>query len=209
MSLQPFSLLRRTRRASRGFTLIELMVVVVIVGITAALTMPVTTEQMRQRRARDTAQQVARFYNTARMRALGRGAAVLVQFNPTTGLRMIESIEGPTAALAHKNEFCATQPGSGCLANNWTAGSTTIRQVTTLPPPTDLKLVAYAQDGITVQPFMDVCFTPLGRSFLSFDGAAPTQAMVGATKIDVLRQNGGGYGYAVAILPSGMARVGL
>ena len=207
MSLERFSLLRRTRRASRGFTLIELMTVVMIIGITAALTMPITTEQMRQRRARDTAQRVAIFYNTARMRALGRGASVLVRFDETKGMTMVESITGVAAATAHADALCSTEPGLGCLTNDWTKPDLT-REITTLEPAKDVKLVAYAQDG-TPRPLMNVCFTPLGRSFLSFDANAPTQPMAGATTIDVQRKFGGGYGYTVAVMPTGMARIGL
>jgi len=56
---------------------------------------------------------------------------------------------------------------------------------------------------------MDLCFTPLGRSFISFDGTPPTAPMVGATTIDVQRSGGIGLLRSVAILPTGMARVGL
>lgn len=57
---------------------------------------------------------------------------------------------------------------------------------------------------------MDICFTPMGRSFVSFDGTAPTTAMVGAPTIDVQRTGSGtGLLRTVAILPNGMARLGL
>lgn len=186
------------------------MVVVLIVGITAALATPTVSAQVRERRSRDTAQRVAQLYSIARMRALGRGTAVMVKYRSDTGFSVIESVQGATeAALQNASSVtCANQPGLGCLANDWTAPEKS-RVVTTLVPRADLTVTVRDQ-GAVAKTKMDICFTPMGRSFISFDGTAPTTSMVGATTVDVQRTGKGlGLLRTVAILPNGMARLGL
>src|SRR5688572_2277518 len=81
------------RRRARGFTLVELVAVVVIIAIVAALAMPSITSRLRERRVQQAAQTVAQIYSTARMRAMGRGAAVLVRY--TAGeFQIREAIRG-------------------------------------------------------------------------------------------------------------------
>jgi prepilin-type N-terminal cleavage/methylation domain-containing protein len=207
--LQPFKALPRRRRASRGFTLIELVVVVLIIGITAALATPSMTTQIRERRSRDVAQRIAQLYSGARMRALGRGAAVLVRYRAATGFTVLESIQGTAAATAQNaaSATCAAQPGLGCLANSWT-DATVSRLVGEIPPTSEMTVTAKNQAATAVTQ-MDICFTPMGRSFITFD-TNPLMAMVGATTVDVQRTGSGtGLLRTVAILPNGMARLGL
>jgi type II secretory pathway pseudopilin PulG len=188
------------------------MVVVLIIAITAVLASPSITEQMRERRSRDAAQRIAGLFTRSRMRALGRGAGVLVRYRAATGFTVLESIEGATAAIARTGSAtCAAQPGLGCLANNWTNAGLS-RQVDQLDAPAPLSMTVRDQAG-TSKAQMDVCFTPLGRSFISFDGTPPTAPMVGATTVDVQRLSSTGQTVGllrtVAVLPTGIARVGL
>jgi len=67
----------RGRRSGRGFTLIELMAVVLIIAIFATLASPFLLGLMREGRSRANAEQLALLFTNGRMRALGRGAGVL------------------------------------------------------------------------------------------------------------------------------------
>jgi type IV fimbrial biogenesis protein FimT len=203
--LEPAKKARRRHRSSRGFTLIELMVVVIIVAITAVLATPMFIEQMRERRSRETAQSISLLYANARMRAMGRGNAVLVRYNKDTGFKVVESSEGKDAISRSYNK-CAAAPGYGCLSASW-GDSDGERAVTEYHTPADTKVIAMNPAGAAKDDFA-VCFSPQGRTFASYDGTTPTASMDGSVTFSVKRGTTG-FQRTVTLLPNGNSRLAL
>ncbi|WP_158542300.1 pilus assembly FimT family protein [Lujinxingia litoralis] len=62
---------------NRGFTLVEVMIAVVIVGLLAALVMPTVSQAVRQNSSRGLNRQLAQAFQDARSYAMGRGEVML------------------------------------------------------------------------------------------------------------------------------------
>src|SRR5882672_4231405 len=89
-----------SRRHQAGFTLLEMMIVVVTVGVLAAMGLPSIAARMRDRRANQAAHEISLLYRRARAMAMGRGGAVLVRFDSSGqgSVELREALNGTTNA---------------------------------------------------------------------------------------------------------------
>ncbi|MBX3234045.1 MAG: prepilin-type N-terminal cleavage/methylation domain-containing protein [Labilithrix sp.] len=114
--------LRRTtrRRSRRGFTLIELMVVVMLIAILAALAAPSLATARDDQLAFSYARQVSEMVHNARARSAGRGAAHLVLYIRGAGRGELHVFEATDGLLATSTPIAGPNPVSSCRApNQW------------------------------------------------------------------------------------------
>jgi prepilin-type N-terminal cleavage/methylation domain-containing protein len=170
---------RRTRRIARrsperGFTLVELVAVVIIIAIFAALAIPQATAQLRDRRTRETAERVALVYQQARFRAMGQGTAVLVRFSVGTDSQGKFETREAQIGTSLTGATCQALPTSNCNvdwndpANNqfraieaWDLGTDTAIAQSTVGRPVVAQLHPTVSTTATT---MDLCFRPTGQT---------------------------------------------
>jgi len=187
----------------RGFTLVELFIVVVIISVLAVIAIPAITYQLRDRRTAEVAERVAALYRNARLRAMGRGSAVLVRFDLAN-----DRVDVREAIRGGAGDACARLPMSSCTLTGWAATSTTNQLLETLDLP---QRGEYAGIGLTAATgLLEVCFTPMGRPVSRTVEGGAFAGMVGVPVITVKRSADGkviGLVRRVALLPNGLARL--
>jgi type II secretion system protein H len=193
---------------SAGFTLLELMVVVIMIGVLVVLAIPSIATVMRDRRTSQAAHEVALLFRQARARAMGRGTAVLVRFGATTGAVEVREAQNVDAGN------CLSLPATSCLTTTWDTGNAQNRLLGSPFDPSTNTLYSnvelhYLQSNGTESTAADTCFTPLGRPYVRLAANGAFVPMTAVPYIEARPVDGIGLTRRVLILPNGSSRLAL
>jgi type II secretion system protein H len=215
----------RRRAASPGFSLMELMVVVLLVAIMAMIAVPTLSSARFDRHAYEDAGYILELFRTARTRALARGGAVLIHMKADNAAQhgRFEMWDAVTADVGDggTGTFQRTPMSSCKTPTVWSLGSSSTSSF--FVDDVDMNGVVEKEANIfatvydpTTTAVTDayLCFTPLGHVYYStttsFDAALPLNGVVQiwVVQTDATQTNGfKGIQRRVVIPSSGMPRI--
>jgi prepilin-type N-terminal cleavage/methylation domain-containing protein len=212
-------------RGQRGFTLLELMVVVIIVGVIVALALPSMRLATYDRHAYQDAGAIMQLFREARLRAVARGSAILVSMisdhdTDRGTFKVYEAVNpdkqgNPVPFPSCKSPMTWVLPPSTSMGfidsvdlNGTPEAEADIEtEIYSYSPPAE-------QAQLTAVPVY-VCYTPLGRSYfttgqtIGFSGMQPSTTVleVRVTRGTKTPQLQGASNRSVIIEPNGMPRI--
>jgi type IV fimbrial biogenesis protein FimT len=202
--------LAKTRRGpARGFTMVEMLAVLAMIGILTVVAAPSFINMMRDRRINSAALQVVDMYRTARTRALGRGAPVLITWNEDDGLKVLSSgvltIREPAAPNS-------PEPSPGCTGIPWDNPDQiyTYMRFDFGSGQYERAVLSFIDHGGAVdsagtrRPRADICFSSRGRAFIRTGGAFSELTSVPTFTI---KNSGTSLVRTVFVPPNGVARL--
>lgn len=174
-----------------------------MVGILAALAIPSINYQMKSNRTYRAAQEVALLFRQARVRAMGRGSAVLFRYvkgadgNPS----VVEVREAITPAV---NGSCQ-QTRASCQDTLWRDDSNDNQVVSTFRAgtgPYEHIALQLQEDANSALALGDFCFTPLGRLYFRTQANARFAPLPAATQgpLSVLVERDDGVSFSRRVL---------
>ena len=211
----------------------ELMVVVIIVAVLAALAIPSLSTAKYDRHVYDNAGYIAELIRTARTRAVGRGAATLVSLSTNgdgTDRGRFYLYEAVGQNLLTASDVTNRTPINSCTAATtvWAAAPALGTPPTsTIPTGSALYLagidlngnvngqaniittVTVNVAGSTLAPASPayLCFTPTGRVYASTTTTFTAGAAAFQTALITVRRSGVGLTRTVLVPPNGAARI--